>query len=129
MDSSTGTPESKSWPGKFQLSLINMKYRPRSSGPRQNRRSLDEEVVTLRETGKSYAAVAQALGIKRAAEAHAAFIRVLRARPDEERAALADRESQRLDRLEQRIRTRDAEEPDKLERRLGALEKLRQSLV
>jgi hypothetical protein len=102
--------------------------RPRSSGPRP-RRNLDEEVVALRETGRSYASVAQALGIKRASDAHAAFIRVLRARPDEERAALAEREGQRLDKLEARIRGRDAAEPEKMERRLGALEKLRQSIL
>lgn len=38
------------------------------------------------------------------------------------------REQQRLDALEQRIRTRDAAEPEKLERRLAALAKLREGL-
>ena len=37
--------------------------------------SLDEQVVTLRETGKSYTSVAKALGIKRSGDAHAAFLR------------------------------------------------------
>jgi len=38
------------------------------------------------------------------------------------------REHQRLDQLENRIRTRDAAEPEKLERRLAALAVLRQGL-
>lgn len=73
-------------------------------GSRQPRRNVDEEVVSLRERGKSYAAVASALGLKRTTDAHAAFVRVLRSRPEAERAALSSRESQRLDQLEQRIR-------------------------
>lgn len=84
--------------------------------------------MSLRETGRSYAAIAQSLGIKRATEAHAAFVRAVRARPDTERTAMTQREAQRLDQLEQRIRDRDAERPDKMERRLGALQHLRDSL-
>jgi hypothetical protein len=101
----------------------------RSDGPRQPRRNLDEEVVTLRETGRSYAAVARSLGLKRAADAHASFVRALRSRPDGERAAMAERESGRLDLLETRIRGRDAEDQTKLDRRLAALEKLRQTIL
>jgi len=101
---------------------------PRSSGPRAPRRSLDEEVVALREKGRSYASVANALGIKRALEAHAAFMRALRARTGEEKALIIVRVSGRLDHLETRIRERDASEPEKLERRLIALEKLRDGL-
>ena len=60
----------------------------------------------------------------------AAFVRVLRSRPEAERAALASRESQRLDQLEQRIRTRDAAgDAAKLERRLVALGALRERLA
>lgn len=84
--------------------------------------------MALRETGQSYASVAQSLGIKRATEAQAAFVRVLRGRPEAERVALAEREARRLDQLEERIRGRDADDPDKMARRLGALEQLRQSL-
>jgi hypothetical protein len=39
------------------------------------------------------------------------------------------REHQRLDALEARIRSRDAAEPEKLERRLTALSKLREGLT
>lgn len=96
--------------------------------PRQPRTNLDEQVLALRETGRSYAAVASALGIKRATGAQAAFIRAVRGRPETERAALIERESQRLDALEQRIRDRDSADPEKRERRLAALEKLRHAL-
>jgi hypothetical protein len=74
--------------------------------------------------------VASALGLKRTTDAHAAFVRVLRSRPEAERAALSSRESQRLDQLEQRIRTRDgAGDVAKLERRLVALGALRERLA
>lgn len=95
---------------------------------RQPRRDLDEEVLSLREKGLSYSAVARALDLKRAMDAQAAFLRALRSRPGAEQAALAKRESLRLDQLEERIRSRDAEDPLKLERRLAALEALRQAL-
>ena len=55
------------------------------SGPRQPRRSLDQEVVALRERGQSYSAVASALGIKRAVNAQEAFIRAMHSLPEKER--------------------------------------------
>jgi hypothetical protein len=68
------------------------------------------------------------LGLKRATDARAAFLRALRAAPEEERTLIAGRELQRLDQLEVRIRARDAAAPDKLERRLEALAALRRGL-
>jgi AraC-like DNA-binding protein len=97
-------------------------------GPRQPRRDIDEQALNLRETGQSYAAVARTLGLKRATDAQAAFVRAARSRPEAERAELSKREAIRLDQLEKRIRARDAEDPVKLERRLTALEALRQAL-
>lgn len=82
----------------------------------------------MREQGRSFAAVARSLGLKRATDARAAFLRALRGRPQPERGEIAARERQRLDQLEVRIRDRDADEPEKLERRLGALAKLRDGL-
>ena len=83
----------------------------------------------LREQGRSFAAIARTVGLKRATDARQAFLREMRTLPDEERAALIQRELQRLDNLEARIRSRDAEEPDKLETRLGALATMRASLA
>ena len=82
----------------------------------------------LREEGRSFAAIARTVGMKRASDAREAFLRELRSRPEEERQALVDRELGRLDKLEERIRSRDAEEPDKLQTRLGALAAMRASL-
>ncbi|MGH9105564.1 MAG: hypothetical protein ACRDZX_06950 [Acidimicrobiales bacterium] len=96
------------------------------SGPRQPRRSLDEEVVALRERGQSYSAVARALGLKRAVNAQDAFARVMRSLPEKDRQTLHTHELARLDQLEARIRSRDIDEPVKMERHLAALEALRQ---
>jgi hypothetical protein len=92
------------------------------------RRNTDGEALVLRENGRSYAAIARTLGLKRATDARHAFLRALRAAPDDERKLIARRENQRLDELEARIRARDAAAPDKLERRLAALAALRQGL-
>jgi len=89
---------------------------------------MDGEALALREQGRSYAAIARTLGFKRATDARAAFLRALRAAPEEERPRIARREYQRLDQLEIRIRARDAAAPDKLERRLAALAALRRGL-
>lgn len=83
----------------------------------------------MREHGGSYASIAQALGVKRASDARALFMRAMGSRPESERAEMAIRESQRLDKLEIRIRERDANEPEKMARRLVALESLREGLV
>jgi len=100
--------------------------RKESRGPRRG--SSDEDALRLREEGRSYAAVARSLNLKRSNDALAAFLRALHQRPDAERAELIVRERARLDQLEARIRDRDKNDPTRLDRRLGALEKLRSSL-
>jgi DNA-binding transcriptional MerR regulator len=84
--------------------------------------------MVLREQGRSFAAIARTLGLKRSADAREAFLRELRSQPDEERRPLVERELERLDLLEARIRSRDTDEPDKLRTRLGALAAMRESL-
>jgi hypothetical protein len=84
--------------------------------------------LALREQGRTFAAIARSVGLKRATDAREAFLRELRSRPDEERQGLVEREQERLDKLEVRIRARDADEPDKLKTRLGALAAMRESL-
>src|SRR5262249_2435706 len=78
--------------------------------------NLDAEVLALREKGSSYAAIASTLGLKRATDARESFLRGLRAAPEDQRTLMVQREHQRLDELENRIRSRDAAAPDKLER-------------
>ena len=98
---------------------------PRRSSARPN---VDRQALTLREEGRSFAAIARALGLKRAADAREAFLRELRSRPDDERETVVEHEVARLDELEARIRTRDAREPGRLETRLGALAAMRANL-
>lgn len=97
-----------------------------SRGPRRG--SSDEDALRLREEGRTFASVARSLNLKRSNDALAAFLRAVRQRPDAERAELIGRERLRLDVLEARIRDRDKGDPTRLDRRLGALEKLRGSL-
>jgi hypothetical protein len=66
--------------------------------------------------------------LKRATDAREAFLRGLRATPDDQRALIAQRVHQRLDELEVRGRARDATAPDKLQRHLAALAALRRGL-
>jgi hypothetical protein len=82
----------------------------------------------LREEGRSFAAIARTVGLKRASDAREAFLRELRSRPEEERQGLVVSELERVDKLETRVRVRDAEEPDKLQTRLAALASMRASL-
>jgi hypothetical protein len=100
----------------------------RPERPSGNRTSTDTEALRLREKGLSYAAVARSLGLKRASDARSAFERALRASSGEDHAGIVAREHQRLDAIEVRIRDRDGEEPEKMERRLAALTRLREGL-
>ena len=72
--------------------------------------------------------MARSIGLRRSLDAHAAFLRALRRRQGDERASLTQRESLRLDELESRIRTRDASDVTKMERRLTAVGKMRELL-
>lgn len=92
------------------------------------RRDVDEQVLRVRETGASYSAIARNVEMRRASDAHSAFVRAVNKREGEERQQLIDRESARLDLLEVRIRERDAGHPEKVERRLAAVATLREAL-
>lgn len=103
----------------------------RAKGPKRPRlptRDVDARVLTLRESGISYSAIARQLELGRALDAHRSFVRALVAHGGAERQQLVDNERARLDRLERRIRERDAEEPDKVSRRLAGVEKLRDAI-
>ena len=55
-------------------------------------------------------------------------MRALDRQEPEERERLTQRELVRLDELELRVRERDVDEPEKRERRLAAVDQLRQSV-
>jgi hypothetical protein len=84
--------------------------------------------LRLREAGNSFAAIARTLSLARANDALAAWRRGLDRLPTEERARLVEHERSRLAELEQRIRLRDKDDPERMSRRLAALEALRAGL-
>lgn len=96
--------------------------------PRPPARELDALALELREAGTSYSAIARRLELGRASDAHRSFIRALAAHNGEDRQRLVDSEEARLDRLERRIRERDAADPVKVERRLLGVDKLREAI-
>lgn len=103
----------------------------RGGGGRRSRTQggdTDAQALALRESGKSYSAIARTLGLERATEAHTSFVRALGTREEGERRQLIKNEETRLDELEQRIRQRDAADVPKLERRLLAVQTLRDAI-
>jgi hypothetical protein len=103
----------------------------RAKAPRRARlatREVEVQVLALRESGMSYSAIARQLELGRAVDAHRSFIRALGAHDGPERKRLVDNEEARLDRLERRIRDRDAAEPEKVTRRLAGVDKLREAI-
>jgi hypothetical protein len=104
---------------------------PRPERPRSTDRrapSVSEQALALREGNASYSAIAQRLALRRAMDAHKAFIRAVNSRTGEEQRHLVAREQARLDMLESRIQTRDAADPEKMQRRIEAVAKLRAAL-
>jgi hypothetical protein len=107
---------------------------PRSPRERSEQRrpkagaTVDREALELREGGASYSAIARRLELRRAVDAHRAFIRALQGSSNEERVRLTGNEERRLDALESRIRERDADKPDKIARRIEAVGQLRAAL-
>jgi hypothetical protein len=107
----------------------------RKPRPEQDRRrgrgariDVDEQALQLREANASYSRIASRLSLRRATDAHGAFIRAVKSRSGEEQRTLVASEQARLNALEERIRSRDAAEPEKLQRRLEAVARLREAL-
>jgi hypothetical protein len=100
--------------------------RSSTSGSKQSK--IDEQALSLRETNMSYAAIARKLKLTRAVDAHKAFIRAVLSRRGDEQPGLVANERARLDKLEVHIRERDAADPDRLQRMLRAVARLRAAL-
>jgi len=91
-------------------------------------RDVDSQVVALREGGNSFSAIARKLELGRAVDAHRSFVRALSACDVTKRRQIVANEELRLDRLEERIRERDAAEPATVERRLLGVERFREAI-
>lgn len=89
---------------------------------------IDAQALALREAGTSFSAIARKLELERAVDAHRCFVRALNAHDDKERRRLLDNEEARLDRLEERIRDRDAADATKIARRLRGVNNLREAI-
>ena len=101
----------------------------RAAKPRATaeQRAIGDKVITLRSDGKSFSAIAKAVGLQRSRDAFAVFVDAVALRPSSERTRLRAEENGRLDTLERRTR-RDTEATD-LERKLAAIVQLRERLA
>jgi hypothetical protein len=91
-------------------------------------RDVDAQAVALRESGASFSAIARVLDLARATDAHRSFVHGLAACDGAQRRNLVKNEEDRLDRLELRIRDRDAGDTIKIERRLLGVARLREAI-
>jgi hypothetical protein len=98
------------------------------AGPERGGPERDGEVVTLREQGRSFAAIARTLGLEGATQANAAFMRALRRLPSAEQESLRIHEMARLDALGERLRQRSDLDEAELARRSRSLDRLRKRL-
>jgi hypothetical protein len=88
----------------------------------------DDEVLVLRERGRSFASIARALGFEGASPANAAFNRALRRLPPSEQESLRGHEMARLDALGERLRQRQDLDEEEMARRARTLDRLRKKL-
>lgn len=86
---------------------------------------LDEQVLALRVQGRSFGAIATAVGLERPLLALEAFQRAVRRRPPTERETLRADELHRLDTMARHLRTRRDLDASTLERRLEVVDRLR----
>lgn len=89
----------------------------------------DNEVLVLREQGRSFANIARALGFEGATTANVAFNRALRRLPASEQESLRGREMARLDALGERLRQRQDLDEAEMARRARTLDRLRKKLI
>src|SRR5580704_10173653 len=88
----------------------------------------DDQVLLLRDEGRSFAGIARELDFAGALEANAAFNRALRRRTPAEQAAVRSREMARLDALGERLRNREDVSEEELARQLRGVKRLRKTL-
>ena len=84
----------------------------------------DDKALRLRASGKSFVAVAKALGYTRAHQANDAFNRALRRKPLGERESLRREELARLDTMAEGVRASEPLGPNDVARWLRTVERL-----
>jgi len=88
----------------------------------------DERTLALRDEGRSFAGIAQILGLENAHAANAAFNRALRCRSRVQQEWLRSREMRRLDAVASRVRERDDLSVEEIVRRLRGVKQQRKTL-
>jgi len=88
----------------------------------------DERTLALRDEGRSFAGIAQILGLEDAHAANAAFNRALRCRSRVQQEWLRSREMRRLDAVASRVRERDDLSVEEVVRRLRGVKQQRKTL-
>lgn len=100
-----------------------------SPAPTETSDELDDQVLRLREEGRSFANIARQLGLEGALQANAAFNRALRRQPEAEQESVRNHEMVRLDDLAERLRQRPDLDEVQLARRMRNLEQLRRTVL
>jgi|SRR5665213_160045 len=91
--------------------------------------SRDDQVITLRECGCTYLAIATQLGLGRATMARRSYLRGLKRRSPEEQSILRRHELERFDALANNIAARKDLGDNEIGRRLATVDVLRQELL
>ena len=91
--------------------------------------AVDEQVVALRSAGRSYPAIAEALGMARASDALVAFQQAIRQRAPREQTQLRQQELGRLDRLARQLETRTDLDTAQLIEKLQAVDRMRDMVL
>jgi hypothetical protein len=89
----------------------------------------DDNVLVLREQGRSFAGIARTLGLDSSTQANAAFNRALRRLPAGEQESVRTHEMARLDALGERVRQREDLDEVEMARRMRSLDRLRKTLL
>jgi len=91
--------------------------------------AVDEQALELRSSGKSFSAIAKALGLERAHDANDAFNRALRRLSPKAKKTVREAEAGRLEALATKVKGRTDLTPEQTNKRLRAVERLRQTLM
>jgi hypothetical protein len=89
----------------------------------------DDQVITLRECGCTYLAIAKQLGLEPATMARKCYLRALKRRSPEEQHILQQRELQRFDALAAHIASRADLGEEAIDQRLATVDRLRYELL
>jgi hypothetical protein len=90
---------------------------------------VDEQVLALRDAGRSFPAIARLLKLQGATAAHDSFMRALARKPGPEQRVLRQRELNRLEDLSARVRRRSDLRTRPVQERLKMIDELQTSFA